>query len=90
MAAHARRVTNQCEDKALSSGLAEVTLWGDGWPVDIDRHAGAAQYRLSAAAHAFKVKALTAPAIPHDCVESTADLPLVTGNDSSRPPSTRR
>ncbi len=55
----------------LARGLTEVTLWGDGWPAEVRRDVGAAQYRLGAAARAFKGHALAAAAMPHRTVGLT-------------------
>lgn len=38
----------------------EVTLWGEGWSPEFDRHIGRVQHQLSVAARAFKTQALTA------------------------------
>lgn len=46
--------------RALEHSLTEVTVWGDGWPVQIGRATTVVQYRLSAAARMFKAQALTA------------------------------
>jgi hypothetical protein len=52
---------------ALDRGDAELTLWGDVLPLRLRRHAKATQYRLSAAARAFKSQALLAASLPqHD------------------------
>jgi hypothetical protein len=47
--------------KALDHGLTEVTLWGETWPDELD-NVDSLQHRLSAAARAFKAKALVAAA----------------------------
>lgn len=57
--------------KALDCGLTELMLWGEGWPAKVDRQVGAVQHRLSAAARAFKVQALAAAEIPHNCGDFT-------------------
>ncbi|WP_163755244.1 hypothetical protein [Mycobacterium botniense] len=54
--------------EALDSGLTEVTLWGDSWPVRVQRGLGAVDYRLSGAARAFKHQALAAAQLPHESV----------------------
>jgi hypothetical protein len=48
---------------ALEHGLTEVTLWGETWPDDLD-NVDSVQHRLSAAARAFKARALAAAAAP--------------------------
>jgi hypothetical protein len=45
---------------ALEQGATEVTLWGDGLPVEIDESVDFVQHHLSAAARAFKARALAA------------------------------
>jgi hypothetical protein len=57
--------------KALDRGLTEVALWGEGWPVEVDRQVSAVQHRLSAGARAFKVQALVAAEIQHSSVDFT-------------------
>jgi hypothetical protein len=47
---------------ALDSGLTEVTLWGEQWPVELDSTIGSVHHQLSAAARAFKMQALAATA----------------------------
>ena len=49
--------------KALDHGLTEVTLWGETWPGDLD-NVDSVQHQLSAAARAFKARALAAAAVP--------------------------
>jgi hypothetical protein len=49
---------------ALDHGTTEVTLWGERWPVDLDRTADSVEHRLSAAARAFKAQALAALDLP--------------------------
>ncbi|MQY31243.1 hypothetical protein NRB56_68520 [Nocardia sp. RB56] len=48
---------------ALEHGTAEVLVWGDNCPVELDARIGSVQHRLSVAARAFKAQALTAAAI---------------------------
>lgn len=55
----------------LGEGQAEVRLWGDGRPQDLDGTAGPVRHRLSAAARAFKAQALAAAALPMDPREVT-------------------
>jgi hypothetical protein len=45
---------------ALEQGATEVTLWGDGLPAEVDHSVDSVQHQLSAAARAFKAKALAA------------------------------
>jgi hypothetical protein len=42
----------------------EVTLWGEHWPTQVDRRVELVEHRLSAAARAFKARALLAAATP--------------------------
>src|SRR5579875_2781982 len=49
--------------KALDHSLTEVTLWGDEWPLGVDRATTAVHHRLSAAARVFKRHALAAAGI---------------------------
>jgi hypothetical protein len=45
---------------ALQGGLAEVWLWGNEWPTDLDSGIVPVQHRMSVAARAFKAQALAA------------------------------
>jgi hypothetical protein len=45
---------------ALDQGTTEVTLWGDSLPAELDRSVDSVHHHLSAAARAFKAKALAA------------------------------
>jgi hypothetical protein len=45
---------------ALDQGATEVTLWGERLPAELDSSVDSAQHQLSAAARAFKAKALAA------------------------------
>ena len=45
---------------ALDQGATEVTLWGDSLPAELDSSVDSVQHELSAAARAFKAKALAA------------------------------
>ncbi|SON59476.1 hypothetical protein MSIMFI_00960 [Mycobacterium simulans] len=49
---------------ALGDPLTEVALWGDGWPLGLNRGMAKAQHVLSGAARAFKSQALAAAGIP--------------------------
>ena len=53
-------------ERALDSGLTEVTLWGDTGPAEIRHHLHHVQHRLSGAAQAFKARALVPTAVPRD------------------------
>jgi hypothetical protein len=46
--------------QALDHGATEVTLWGEGWPPELDDSVGLVQHRLSTAAQIFKARALAA------------------------------
>lgn len=46
--------------QALEHGGTEVTLWGDFWPTELNRSVGSVEHRLTAAARAFKSRALAA------------------------------
>jgi hypothetical protein len=45
---------------ALDQGATEVTLWGDRLPAELDHSVDSVQHNLSAAARAFKARALSA------------------------------
>jgi len=60
-------------DEARES-LAEVRLWGEGWPAELDGAAGPVRYQLSVAARAFKAQALAAAAIPADPAQNTEEF----------------
>jgi hypothetical protein len=49
--------------EALDDRLTEVALWGDGWPLAVDRGMARVQHVLSAAARTFKGHALAAAEI---------------------------
>ena len=60
-------------DEARES-LAEVRLWGEAWPAELDGAAGPVRYQLSVAARAFKAQALAAAAIPADPAQDTEEF----------------
>jgi len=53
---------------ALDQGATEVTLWGERLPAELDHSVDSAQHHLSAAARAFKARALAAAHAPADSV----------------------
>lgn len=60
--------------ESLGDRLTEVALWGDGWPLAVDRATTRAQYVPSAAARRFKGYALAAAGIARDVVDPTETL----------------
>ncbi|MDT5226113.1 MAG: hypothetical protein QOG19_3520 [Mycobacterium sp.] len=60
--------------KAVDNRLTEVALWGEGWPLGVNRGLTRTQYRLSAAARAFKGQALRAAGIPYLSIDHTETL----------------
>jgi hypothetical protein len=60
--------------ESLDNGLTEVALWGDGWPLGVNRAMARAQHLLSTAARTFKGYALTAAGIPCNSVDATEPL----------------
>jgi hypothetical protein len=52
--------------EALSDRMTEVTLWGEGWPLAVNRRMASVQHVLSAAARTFKGHALEAAGIPEN------------------------
>ena len=60
--------------KSLDSRLTEVALWGDGWPLGVNRATTRAQHVLSGAAQTFKGYALAAAGIPDTAVGRTETL----------------
>ncbi|MEZ0365571.1 hypothetical protein ACAG26_17955 [Mycobacterium sp. pUA109] len=54
---------------ALNNTRTSVTLWGDAWPLPVDRTVRPAHHRLSAAARAFKKHALAAAGAAHRAVD---------------------
>ncbi|OMC57865.1 hypothetical protein A5747_01970 [Mycobacterium sp. IS-836] len=60
--------------KSLDNGLTEVALWGDGWPLGVNRATTRAQHVLSAAARTFKGYALAAAGISCESVDGTEPL----------------
>jgi hypothetical protein len=59
---------------SLGDRLTEVALWGDGWPLGVNRAMTRAQHVLSAAARRFKGYALAAAGIACDSVDPTEAL----------------
>lgn len=51
--------------KAVDNRLTEVALWGEGWPLGVNRGLTKTRYQLSAAARAFKRQALRAAGMPY-------------------------
>jgi hypothetical protein len=60
--------------ESLDDRLTEVALWGDGWPLGVDRATTRAQHVLSSAARRFKGHALGAAGIPCPSVDSIETL----------------
>ena len=66
VSAEAFAVDARLRDKVLESlnnRVTEVALWGDGWPLGVNRGLTRAQHLLSAAARRFKGVALAAAGI---------------------------
>jgi hypothetical protein len=59
---------------SLDDRLTEVALWGDGWPLGVNRATAPTQHVLSAAARRFKGYALVAAGIPCAPVDPTETL----------------
>ena len=57
--------------KALNHGLTEVALWGEGWPLAVNRGMAWVQHVLSSAARTFKGHALAAAGISCRTVDPT-------------------
>ena len=60
--------------KALDDRWTEVALWGDGWPLGVNRGMTRVQHTLSAAARVFKGHALAAAGIRCDSIDPTETL----------------
>lgn len=60
--------------ESLDNRLIEVALWGEGWPLGVNRATTRAQHLLSAAARMFKGYALAAAGIPGATVDATETL----------------
>jgi hypothetical protein len=60
--------------KSLDNRLTQVALWGDGWPLGVNRAVNRAQHVLSAAARRFKGYALAAAGIGCDSVDPIETL----------------
>jgi hypothetical protein len=60
--------------KALNYRLTEVALWGEGWPLAVNRGMARVQHVLSAAARTFKGHALAAVGICCDTVDPTETM----------------
>jgi len=58
----------------LDDRLTEVALWGDGWPLGVNRTVTTAQHVLSSAARRFKGYALAAAGMPCGSVSHTETL----------------
>jgi len=57
-------------DRALKDGDGHVIVWGDTWPVGLDRRVEKYQHRLSPAALAFKAHALQAASVNEPVIET--------------------
>jgi len=64
----------QMVSEALEGGLAEVRLWGEECPPELDDAASPVWHRLSFAARAFKAQALAAAAVPAAGREDTEEF----------------
>lgn len=60
--------------KALQHRSTDVALWGDGWPLEVNRGVTRVQHVLSGAARVFKGYALAAAGIGCAAVDSTETL----------------
>lgn len=60
--------------ESLDGRLTEVALWGEGWPLGVNRATARAQHLLSGAARMFKGYALAAAGIPDITVDPTETL----------------
>ncbi len=60
--------------EARGHRLTEVVLWGDGWPLGVNRGMTRVQHVLSAAARAFKIQALMAAGVPCPSIDPTETL----------------
>ena len=60
--------------ESLDNRLVEVALWGEGWPLGVNRATTRAQHLLSGAARMFKGYALAAVGIPGATVDATETL----------------
>ncbi|WP_280268844.1 hypothetical protein [Nocardia wallacei] len=68
----------------LDRGLAEVALWGDGLPADLQRRVEPVRHRMSVAARAFKACALSAAGYPAELVGVTEALRAGESNSPGR------
>jgi hypothetical protein len=59
---------------ALQQSVTEVALWGDGWPLRVNRAMTRVQHVPSAAARVFKGHALAAAGIPCNAIDPTETL----------------
>jgi hypothetical protein len=59
---------------ALNHRLTEVALWGDGWPLAVNRGMARVQHVLSAAARTFKGHALVAAGICCGTIDPTEPM----------------
>jgi len=60
--------------KARGDRLTEVALWGEHWPLEMNRGLTRVHYALSAAARRFKRQALVAAGMPCESVDPTETL----------------
>ena len=60
--------------EALGDRFTEVALWGDGWPLAVNRAMNRTQHALSVAARRFKGHALAAAGIDCGAVDPTETL----------------
>jgi hypothetical protein len=60
--------------ESLDNRLIEVALWGEGWPLGVNRATTRVHHLLSGAARMFKGYALAAAGIPDATVDATETL----------------
>jgi hypothetical protein len=66
---------------ALRHSVTEVVLWGESWPVAMNRRLGAVRHVLTVAGRAFKRQALVAADAP---VDDLSDCPEIFRSDQKR------
>ncbi len=70
---------------ALDHGLTEVTLWGEHCPAELDSTVGWVRHQLSAAARAFKARALEAIEPPVGASATIGDAEIFRCGMMTRP-----
>jgi hypothetical protein len=50
--------------ETIAEGMTNIVMWGDNWPIELERLTSSVKHRLSVAARAFKTHALAGTVHP--------------------------